>query len=172
MGVNTVAFLNSGLSVGAAVLSGLAVVSNSTLAHGSRRIIPRTSNAGLSTGAKAGIGVGVALCTIFAISLVYYWIVLRNRRVSAFPDPEFHYAHPAVQYARPPRVELSGSPQNAASYELESEPPVNSWRMNVASSQPRPVRPLHDISIRKLYLTCEKDIERPHQPSGTPAPYG
>jgi hypothetical protein len=84
--------------------------------------MPRTPSGGLSTGAKAGIGIGVALGTIFAIITLIYSRISRKRGY---------------------RDEIQGV---GAAIEPWDRQPVNTWRMNAASRQPKPVCSQNDIS--------------------------
>ena len=97
--------------------------SNSIPASSFEIILRRTSDGGLSTGAKAGIGVGVALGVIFAITLIWCcFSARRSARYGAAKRPARYDAAPA---------ELDGS----AAWSM----PVNEWRLSTASRQPKPV---------------------------------
>src|SRR5271170_7112137 len=85
-------------------------------------ILRRTSDGGLSTGAKAGIGVGVALGVIFAITLIC-WCFLRRRLHRYAAEPElsrYGVAEPSCYDA-------------AQGMDETWSMPVNEWRLNAAS---------------------------------------
>jgi hypothetical protein len=93
--------------------------------------MPRTPSGGLSTGAKAGIGIGigVALGTIFGIITLIYSRIYRKRSHG-------DYGGHAVY-----EIQSIG-----AAFEPWDTQLVNTWRMNAASRQPKPVCAQNDIS--------------------------
>lgn len=90
----------------------------------------RTTNGGPSIGAKVGIGIGVAVGVIFAIALARYGLATRNlQRVGTT-------AADRTELPSPQPARLSEHYRE----ELWSSTPVNTWRLNAASPQPKPVR--------------------------------
>jgi hypothetical protein len=94
-------------------------------------ILRRTSDDGLSTGAKAGIGVGVALGVIFAITFICWCFLSRRRFLSRLRRYD---------------VDSHGAAQGV---DVTWSMPVNEWNPNAAPGQPKPVCSQTGISESK-----------------------
>jgi hypothetical protein len=139
--------------------------SDSTPASSFEIILRRTSYDGLSTGAKAGIWVGVALGVIFATTLICWCFLLRRRHRYAdghryadrhhyadrleqrrYPKPEWAHLPPECTHLTP---HTAGTPLAAQRVDETWSMPVNEWRFNTPSPQPKPVCSQAGISESK-----------------------
>jgi hypothetical protein len=106
--------------------------SDSTPASSFEIILRRTPYDGLSTGAKAGIWIGVTLGVIFAITLI----------CGCFPFGL------KLRYARAERMPQT-APSGWQGVDETWSMPVNEWRFNTPSRQPKPVCSQAGISESK-----------------------